>query len=189
MNDARRQFSSGKENVTRGHFDMIATFVEEIQAREALAELRSAGFGPEQALLLRPEQPGPSGNQVSFDGQIKFSPDELVTDAVIAHWIIICVEFVVGAVAGAAVGWLVGLFLNAPEIGPVWYWMLILGAAGAVAGVALGSMEWKKWRSQNESLRKQVAIGLRFTGRNQGPEVVRARAILEQHGGLGVDNT
>ncbi len=189
MNDVRQQFSSGKENVTRGHFDMIVTFTEDIQAREALAELRAAGFGPEQALLLLPEQSGLSSGQVSFDGQIKFSPDELVTDAVIAHWIIICVEFVVGAVAGATIGWLVALFLNAPNIGPVWYWMLILGGAGAIGGLALGSLEWKKWRGQIEKLKKQVAIGMLFTGNNQGPEVALARAILEQHGGLGIDNT
>jgi hypothetical protein len=189
MNDAMQQFSSAKDHLTRGHFDMIVTFPQESQAREALAELRTAGFGPDQALLLYPEESGSPGNRTSLDGLIKFSPDELVTDAVIAHWIIICVEFVVGALAGAVVGWIVALFLNAPAISPVWFWMLILGAAGAVAGVALGSLEWKKWQRQTEALRQQVAIGLRFKGRNQGPEVTQARSILEQHGGLGIDNT
>ncbi|HEU5370589.1 MAG TPA: hypothetical protein VFU69_19100, partial [Ktedonobacterales bacterium] len=114
---------------------------------------------------------------------------ELVADRAIAVWIIICTEFAVGALAGALVGWLVALFLNAPDVGPVWIWMLILGAAGAVAGVGLGSLEWRKWKHQLDTLRQQVAIGMRFSGRSPTDDIVRARAILEQHGGSGIDNT
>lgn len=166
---------------------MIATFAEERQAREALAELRAAGFGPEEAVLLRPEQPS-SLDGLAHDDYTKFSPDELVTDAVIARWIIVGVEFTVGALGGAVVGWLIALFLNAPQISPVWGWMLGLGAVGAIGGVLLGSLEWKKWRREIEALRRQVAIGMRFSGRNPAAGAARARAILEQHGGAGIDN-
>jgi hypothetical protein len=177
-----------RERLTRGRFDMIVTFAEERQAREALAELREAGFGPEQALLLRPEEPS-ALNGVALDGYTKFSPDELVTDAIIARFIIVGVELVVGALGGAVVGWLIALFLNAPQVAPVWFWMLGLGVAGAIGGVLLGSLEWKKWHRQIEALRQQVAIGMRFSGRNPATDAARARAILEQHGGSGIDNT
>lgn len=176
-----------RERFTRGRFDMIATFAEERQARAALAELRDAGFGPEEALLLRPEQPS-SLDGLAHDDYTKFSPDELVTDAVIARWIIVGVEFTVGALGGAVVGWLIALFLNAPQIGPVWFWMLSLSAVGAIGGILLGSLEWKRWRREIEAIRQQTAIGMRFSGRNPAAAVARARAILEQHGGAGIDN-
>jgi len=168
---------------------MIVTFTEDTQAREALAELRAAGFGPEQALLLHPEEPPSPSNSISLDSHIKFSPTELIADRVVAIWIIISTEFAVGALAGAVAGWLGALFLYAPDIGPVWFWMLILGAAGAAGGVALGALEWKKWKRELESLRQQVAIGMRFTGRSPAADIARARAILERHGGSGIDNT
>jgi hypothetical protein len=168
---------------------MIVTFTEETQARQALGELRAAGFGPDQALLLRPEEPSPSANLISPDGQIKFPNSELVADRAVAIWIIISTELVVGALAGAVVGWLIALFLNAPNISPVWVWILSLGAVGAIAGLALGSLEWRKWKRQFDTLRQQVAIGMRFVGRNPASDIVRARTILEQHGGSGIDNT
>ena len=166
---------------------MIVTFSEETQARQALGELRSAGFGPDQALLLRPEDA--SSDLVAPDGQIRFPTAELVGDRTIAIWVIICTEFAVGALAGALVGWLVALFLNAPSIAPVLPWMLSLGGVGAVAGIALGSLEWRNWKRQIDTLRKQVAIGMRFVGRSPATDIVRARAILAKHGGSGIDNT
>lgn len=175
------------ERVSRGRFDMIVTFSDETQARQALNDLRRAGFGPDQALLLEPEDS--SASLIAPNGHIQLPTTELVADRAIAVWIIICTEFAVGALAGALVGWLVALFLNAPDVGPVWIWMLILGAAGAVAGVGLGSLEWRKWKHQLDTLRQQVAIGMRFSGRSPTDDIVRARAILEQHGGSGIDNT
>lgn len=184
MYDSNRQSS---ESVSRGRFDMIVTFSEEMQAREALGELRGAGFGPDQALLLRPEDA--SSDMIAPDGQIRLPTAELVADRAVAIVIILCTEFAVGALAGALIGWLIGLFLNAPDIGPVWHWMLGLGGAGAIAGLALGSLEWRKWKRQLDMLRRQAAIGLRFVGRNPTEDIVRARSILEKHGGSGIDNT
>ena len=43
MHDPTR---NAPERVSRERFDMIVTFSEETQARQALGELRSAGFGP-----------------------------------------------------------------------------------------------------------------------------------------------
>jgi hypothetical protein len=166
---------------------MIVTFSDEVQARQALNDLRRAGFGPDQALLLEPEDD--SASLIAPDGHVQLPTAELVADRAIAIWIIICTEFAVGALAGALVGWIVALFLNAPEIGPVWIWMLILGGAGAVAGVGLGALEWRKWKRQLDTLRQQVAIGMRFAARNPANDMARARAILEQHGGSGIDNT
>lgn len=184
MNDPNRQSS---ESVSRDRFDMIVTFTDEIEARQALADLRAAGFGPDQALLLQPESD--SSSLIAPDGQIKLPSDELVADRTIAVWIIICTEFTVGALAGALVGWIIALFLNAPNIGPVWGWMLGMGALGAIGGVGLGTLEWRKWKHQLDSLRQQTAIGLRFVGRNPAGDIARARAILAQHGGSGIDNT
>lgn len=184
MHDPTRQ---PPERVSRERFDMIVTFTDETKARQALSELRRAGFGPEQALLLRPEDA--SSDLIAPDGQIRFPTAELVADRTVAVWIILCTEFVVGALFGALVGWIIALFLNEPNIGQVWPWMLGLGAGGAVGGLALGSLEWRKWRRQLDMLRKQVAIGLRFEGRNPAADLARARSILEQHGGSGIDNT
>ncbi len=185
MNGPERHRS---EQMPRARFDMIATFPEETQARRALADLRSAGFGPDQALLLHPEESSPASRLISPDGQVKMPTAELLADQAVAIWIIISTELVVGALAGAVVGWLVALFLNAPNIGPVWFWMLILGAVGAAAGIVLGVLEWRRWQRQLDTLRQQVAIGLRFSGHHPAADLARARAILEQHGGSGIDN-
>ncbi len=82
------------ERVSRERFDMIVTFNEETQARQALGELRRAGFGPEQALLLRPEDA--TSDLIAPDGQIRFPTAELVADRTVAIWIIFCTELVVG---------------------------------------------------------------------------------------------
>ncbi len=185
MNDPKRPLS---EKSARERFDMIVTFKEEARAREALGELRAAGFTPQQAMLLLPEGHA-EANLFSSDGYTKFSAKELAADRVIAIWIIVCTEFAVGAIAGALVGWIIALFLNAPDIRPVWFWMLGLGLAGAVLGVLLGAWEWRKWSHQLEALRQQVAIGLHATGRNPAADIRTARGILEQYGGEGIDNT
>ena len=184
MHDPTRHSS---ERVSRGRFDMIATFTEETRARQALADLRTAGFGPNQALLLQPADDSP--NLLSPTGQITFPSAELLADRAVAIWVIICTECAVGALAGALVGWIIALFLNAPNIEPVWMWMLALGAIGAAAGIALGSLEWRKWKRETDILRQQVAIGLRFVGRTPAADLARARRILEQHGGSGIDHT
>jgi hypothetical protein len=160
---------------------MIVTFPDETHAREALNDLRRAGFGPDQALLLEPEER--STSLIAPNGHVQLPTAELIADRAIAIWIIISTEFAVGALAGALVGWIVALFLNAPAVGPVWIWMLILGAAGAVGGVGLGSLEWRKWKRQLDTLRQQVAIGMRFSGRSPSTDIVRARAILERRSG------
>lgn len=165
---------------------MLVVFEEEVQAREALDELRRAGFTPREAILLRPEEP--SSSPFSMDAPAQFSPRELVADRAIAIWIIICTEFAVGALGGAVIGWVIALFLNAPNIAPVWSWMLILGAVGALLGILLGSWEWRKWARELERLKKQTAIGLHFSGRNPADQMRVARQILEQHGGSGIDN-
>src|SRR5262249_3084396 len=126
---------------------------------------------------------------IAPDGQIRFPTAELVADRTVAIWIIISTECVVGALAGALVGWIIALFLNAPNIEPVWTWMLLLGAVGALGGRGLAGLEWRRWKTQVDTLRKQVAIGLRFVGRNPATDIVRARAILERYGGSGIDNT
>jgi hypothetical protein len=185
MNDPKQGFS---EKSARDRFDMVVTFKEEARARQALDELRAAGFTPQQAMLLVPEGHS-AANLFSSDGYTKFSAKELAADRVIAIWIIVCTEFAVGAIAGALVGWIIALFLNAPSIAPVWFWMLGLGVAGAVLGVLLGAWEWRKWSRQLEALRQQVAIGLRVNGRNPAEAIRAARSILEQYGGEGIDNT
>lgn len=185
MNDPKRRFS---EKFARDRFEMVVTFKKEAQAREALDELRTAGFTPQQAMLLLPEDPA-AANPFSTDHYGKFSAKELVADRAIAIWIIICTEFAVGAIAGALVGWIVALFLNTPNIGPVWFWMLILGSAGAALGILVGAWEWRKWSRELEELRHRVAIGLRFGDRNPAAQMRVARAILEQHSGEGIDNT
>ena len=185
MNDPKRPFS---EESARNRFDMIATFQEEARARQALGELRAAGFTPQQAMLLLPEG-HTAANLFTSDNYTKFSAKELVADRAIAIWIIICTEFAVGAIAGALVGWIIALFINAPDIRPVWFWMLGLGVVGAALGTLVGTWEWRKWSRRLEALRQQVAIGLRFRERNPAEQMRVARAILEQHGGEGVDNT
>ncbi len=180
MNNPRRQFS---EKIGRDRFDMIVTFKEEAQAQAALNELRNAGFGPQEAILLRPEEAS-SPTPLAIDGYMKFSPKELIADRAIAIWIIICTEFAVGVLAGATLGWILTLFIHAPDIGPAWFWMLILGGAFGVGGILLGSWEWRKWTRQLEELRKQVAIGMRFSARNPAAEIQQALSILEHHGGL-----
>ncbi|HEX6780086.1 MAG TPA: LapA family protein [Ktedonobacterales bacterium] len=183
MNDPKRRFS---EKFARDRFDMIATFKEEARAREALGDLRAIGFTPQEALLLRPED---SAAAHPFSPEsATFSAKELVADRAIAIWIIICTELAVGAIAGALIGWLIALFVNAPAILPIWFWMLIFGCIGAGLGILVGVWEWRKWSRELEELRQQVAIGLRFKDRNPAEQIRIARAILEQHGGEGMDN-
>jgi hypothetical protein len=177
MNDPKRRFS---EKFARDRFDMVATFKEETRAREALGELRAIGFTPQEALLLRPEDPA-TANPFSTDGALTFSPKELIADRAIAIWIIICTELAVGAIAGALIGWLIALFVNAPSIFPVWFWMLIFGCIGAGLGILVGAWEWRKWSRELEELRQQVAIGLSFKGRDPAEQIRVARAILEGH--------
>lgn len=176
------------ERFARDRFDMLATFQEEIQARQALNELRSAGFTPQQAILLLPEDVA-GASLFSTEGYVTFSANEMVADRAIAIWIIVCTEFAVGALAGALIGWIIALFVNAPFITPVWFWMLGLGVVGAALGILVGAWEWRKWSRQLEAQRQQVAIGLRFGSRNPAAAIRVARAILEQHGGEGIDNT
>jgi hypothetical protein len=183
-----KQHSSEKE-ASRANFDLLVTFEDEPRAREALMALRREGFTTEQAMLLQPESSQASSDPFSLDGTMRFSPDELAADRTIAITIIIATEVAVGAIAGAVVGWLVSLFLNAPEIGPLLGWMLGLGALGALAGAGLGSFEWKRWSRELEKLRRQAAIGLRFSGRHPADGLQRARTILERYGGSGIDNT
>ena len=165
---------------------MIANFKEETHAREALGELRAIGFTPQEALLLRPEKSA-AANPFSTESAT-FSAKELVADRAIAIWIIICTELAVGAIAGVLIGWIIALFVNAPAILPVWFWMLIFGCIGAGLGILVGVWEWRKWSRELEELRHQVAIGLRFGARNPAEQIRAARAILEQHGGEGTDN-
>lgn len=184
MNDPQRRFT---EKSARDRFDMLVNFKEEAQARQALDELRAAGFTPQEAMLLLPED-STAANLFSSADSIRFSAKEIGTDRVIAIWIIICTEFAVGAIAGALVGWIIALFLNAPDIRPVWFWMLGLGVAGAALGILLGAWEWRKWSRELEELRRQVAIGLRLSDRKPAEQLRVARAILERHGGKGADN-
>ncbi|HEY7348027.1 MAG TPA: hypothetical protein VH599_06870 [Ktedonobacterales bacterium] len=184
MNGPERHLS---ERMSRERLDMIAAFPDETQARQALADLRAAGFGPDQAILLRPEEPSPSAHLISPDGQIRLPTADLLSDQVVAIWIIVSTEFAVGALAGVVVGWLVALFLNAPNIGPLWFWMLILGAAGAAGGIVVGSLEWRAWKRRLDTLRQQAAIGMRFSRRSSDADIARARAILAQHGGAGIE--
>src|SRR5215469_1712546 len=79
MTDPTRPSS---ESVSRGRFDMIVTFTDEMQARQALGELRSAGFGPDQALLLQPEDD--TSNLIAPEGQIRLPQTELVADRAVA---------------------------------------------------------------------------------------------------------
>ncbi len=174
---------------SRGHFDLIVTFEEDARAREALMALRNEGFTPEEAILLEPNQATATSDPFALDGNTRFSPEALAADRKIALAIIIATEVAVGAIFGAVVGWIVSLFLHAPEIGPVWVWMLPLGVLGAAAGAGVGAWEWKRWSRELKELPHETAIGLRFTGRQPADELQRARAILQQYGGSGIDNT
>ncbi|HEY7125472.1 MAG TPA: hypothetical protein VH540_16070 [Ktedonobacterales bacterium] len=182
-----RQDTSDKEE-SRGRFDLMVTFAEDARAREALMALRSAGFTPEQAILLEPESTPASSDPFAVDGSARVSPEGLAADRKLAIVVIITTEVAVGAIAGAVVGWIVSLFVHAPEIGPVWIWMLPLGALGAALGAGVGVWEWKCWWREVKVLRHETAIGLRFTGGRPASELQRARAILEQYGGSGMDN-
>jgi hypothetical protein len=186
MRDARH--ASPEQEGSRSRFDLIVTFEQNARAREALMALRSAGFTPEQATLLEPESAAAPPDLFAVNGRTPLSPDELAADRKIALAIIISTEIAVGTIAGAVIGWLVSLFLYAPEIGPVWIWMLALGTLGAAAGAGVGAWEWKRWAREVQRLHHQTAIGLRFTGGQPATELQRARAILEQHGGSGIDN-
>jgi hypothetical protein len=179
--------SSDKDR-RRSDFDMVVTFAEDARAREALMALRREGFTPEQAILLEPETATASSDPFALDGKTRFPPDELVADRKIAIAILIATEVAVGTIAGAVVGWIVSLFLYSPQIGPVWAWMLGLGMLGAALGGVVGAWEWKHLSRELQPLRNQTAIGLRFTGRQPANELQRARAILEQYGGSGIDN-
>jgi hypothetical protein len=186
MPDARHTPSEKEES--RGRFDLVVTFEEDARAREALMALRSAGFTPEQAILLEPESAA-SSDLFAVDGRAHVSPDELAADRKLAIVIIITTEVAVGTIAGAVVGWIVSLFVHAPEIGPVWIWMLPLGALGAALGAGVGAWEWKRWwRGEVKALRHETAIGLRFPGGQPVTELQRARAILEQYGGSAIEN-
>ncbi len=186
MPDARQ--NSPEKEESRGRFDLVVTFEEDARAREALMALRSAGFTPEQAILLEPEGRA-SSDVFALDGWAHVSPEELAADRKLAIAVIITTEVAVGIIAGAVVGWIISLFVHAPQIGPVWVWMLPLGVLGGALGAGVGTWEWRRWgRGEVKHLRHETAIGLRFTGDQPASELQRARAILEQYGGSGIDN-
>lgn len=155
-------------------FDLVITFEDDAQAREALLALRRERFGPDQAVLLTQ---GPLAQD-----EFELAEEELHAESVAALGITIGTEVVLGALGGAVVGWLAGLFVFAPRIGPVWIPMLIVALIGALCGAAVGLVEFRRWQT-NQPGSGEAAIALRLRGATAPARLERAQHVLAEFGG------
>jgi hypothetical protein len=156
-------------------FDLVVTFTDTQQAHEALLALRHERFGPDQAVLLAR---GPLSQDDCEAAAAEFQTESNTTLA-----IIVATEIVGGALFGAVVGWLGGLYHSAPTVSPVWVPTLIVGGIGAICGAVLGALEFRRWRQTRAPTRGEAAIALRLRGPGAAERLARAQAVLERFGG------
>jgi hypothetical protein len=155
-------------------FDLVITFEDDAQAREALLALRREHFGPDQAVLLTR---GPLARD-----EYELAEEELRAESVAALGITIGTEVVLGAFVGAIVGWLAGLFWFAPQVGPVWIPILIVALIGALCGGAVGFVEFRRWQTHQPG-GGEAAIALRLRGATAPARLERAQRVLADYGG------
>lgn len=182
-NQPNQHFSIRDSSVHNGHtpratpsqFDLVVTFSSDEPARQALLSLREAGFGPDQAVLLTR---GPLGQ-----GEFELAVDELRAESWVAYGIVVATELTIGILAGSVVGWLIALFHNQPQIGPVWQPILICGFIGLLFGIVASLFEWRRWRSAHLPTPGQAAVALRLRGPSAPQQLQRAQLVLERFGG------
>ena len=156
-------------------FDLVVTFSDEQQARDALLRLRHERFGPDQAVLLTP---GPL-----HQDEFELAAEALRAESRVALGIVVATELATGALLGALIGWLAGLFHFAPVVGPVWQPILIIGAAGLLSGAVVAVLDVLRWRRARPANPGAAAIALRLRGRDAAPRLAQAQRVLGEAGG------
>jgi hypothetical protein len=176
--DGELDHQAGRERKRRpapSQFDLVVTFENDQHARDALLALRRRGFGPDSAVLLTR---GPMAQD-----EFELAVDELRAESYVAFAIVVATELVLGTLLGAIVGWLAGLFHFAPEIGPVWQPILIVGGVGFLCALVVAFFEFRRWRRDHLPSPAEAAVALRLRGRDAPDLLVRAQDVLTQFGG------
>lgn len=156
-------------------FDLIVTFASDEQAREALLALRREGFGPNQAVLLTR---GPLAQD-----EFELATEILRRESYTAFAIIAVTEIIVGTLVGATIGWLIGLFLFQPAVGPIWQPILVAAGIGLLVGIVVTIFDFFRWRNVHLPSPGEAAIALRIRGGDAPVRLARAEAVLQQFGG------
>jgi hypothetical protein len=156
-------------------FDLIVTFSSDAVARQALLSLREAGFGPDQAVLLTR---GPLAQD-----ELELAVEDLRTESWLAFGIVVATELAIGILLGGVIGWLIGLFHYAPQVGPVWQPILIFGCIGFLLGLVGSVLEWRRWRRVHLPTPGEAAIALRLRGPSAPRQLGLAQSVLERFGG------
>lgn len=183
FSQARRQRSDrsdkphagqGPRRLSPSQYDLVVTFDDVAQAREALLALRRERFAPDQAVLLTR---GPLAQ-----GEFELVEEELYGDSVAALGVTVVTEIALGLLIGAVVGWLAGLFLFAPQVGPIWLPILIVACIGALCGAAVGLVEFRRWQNHTPG-GGVAAIALRLHGATAPSRLAHAQEVLATFGG------
>ena len=176
--DGQGEHQTGRERKRRPtpfQFDLVVTFDNDQLAREALLALRRQGFGPDQAVLLTR---GPLAQD-----EFELAVDELRAESYMALAIVVVTELALGTLVGAVIGWLVGLFHFAPQVGPVWQPILIVGGIGLLCALVVAFFEYRRWQREHLPSPAEAAVALRLRGQDAPALLMRAQAVLTQFGG------
>ena len=164
-----------KQRPAPSQFDLIVTFADDQQARDALLALRRARFRSDQAVLLTR---GPLG----FD-EFELATEALRTESYVALGIVVATELAFGALLGAMIGWLAGLFHFAPAVGPVWQPILIVAAVGFCSALVVAAFDIRRWRRVHLPSPGTAAVALCLHGRDAPARLAQAQEVLAQFGG------
>lgn len=173
------EYLSTPSEITRrpppSQFDLIVTFANDQQARDALLALRHERFRSDQAVLLTK---GPL-NQ----GEFELATEALRSESYIALAIIIITELAIGTLLGAIIGWLVGLFHFAPSIGPIWQPILVIAGLGFCSALVVALLDIRRWRRVHLPTPGEAAVALRLRGSDAAARLAHAQQVLNQFGG------
>lgn len=176
--DGNQETAAPREGRLRpapSQFDLVVTFADDQQARDALLALRRERFRSDQAVLLTP---GPLG----YD-EFELATEALRAESYVALGIVIATELAVGALLGAVIGWLAGLFHFAPAVGPVWQPILIIAGIGFCSALVVAAFDIRRWRRVHLPSPGEAAVALRLRGRDAPSRLAKAQEVLAQFGG------
>lgn len=164
-----------KRRPAPSQFDLIVTFADDQQARDALLALRRERFRSDQAVLLTR---GPLG----YD-EFELATEALRAESYVALGIVIVTELAIGVLLGAVIGWLAGLFHFGPAVGPVWQPILIVAGVGLCSALVVAALDIRRWRRVHLPSPGAAAVALRLSGRDAPARLAKAQEVLAQFGG------